>query len=71
MISEESELVCVLDRDPASVGSRELTVVEQQRVKAMERLASAPDRPSYLTLQQEIAQQLKMSVRNVRHLMRA
>jgi putative transposase len=48
-----------------------MTIGEQERVKAMQRLANAPDRPSYLALQQEIAQQLKMSVRNVRHMMRA
>lgn len=37
----------------------------------MQRLANAPDRPTYLALQQEIAEQLNMTVRNVRHLMRA
>jgi len=63
--------ISISDGDPIGVRSRELTITEQERVKAMERLASAPDRPSYLTLQQEITQQLKMSVRNVRHLMRA
>ncbi|MDX2231610.1 MAG: helix-turn-helix domain-containing protein [Leptolyngbyaceae cyanobacterium bins.349] len=54
-----------------TVRSRELTLVEQQRVKAMGRLANAPDRPTYLALQQEIAEQLNMSVRNVQHLLKA
>ncbi len=35
------------------------------------RLATAPDRATYLVLQQEIAQQLQVTVRNVRHLVRA
>ncbi|GAQ00067.1 Tn552 transposase [Leptolyngbya sp. NIES-2104] len=51
--------------------SHPLTIAEQQRVKAMQRLANAPDRSTYLALQQEIAEQLNMTVRNVRHLMRA
>jgi putative transposase len=48
-----------------------LTIAEQERVKAMQRLANAPDRATYLALQQVIAQELNMTVRNVRHLIRA
>jgi len=66
-MSEESERVTDCERAPTSVRSRELTVVEQERVKAMQQLANAPDRVTYLALQQEIAEQLKMSVRNVQH----
>lgn len=54
-----------------STRSRSLTSDEQERVRAMGRLANAPDRPTYLALQQEIAQQLNMSVRNVQVLMKA
>lgn len=68
---EEAEPLPVRDSTPICVRSSELTVVEQQRVKAMQRLANAPDRPTYLVLQQEIAQQLNMSVRNVQHLVKA
>ncbi|NJR51489.1 MAG: transposase [Leptolyngbyaceae cyanobacterium CSU_1_3] len=46
-----------------------LTKAEAERVRAMERLGNAPDRATYLALQQEIAEQLKMTVRNVRYLM--
>lgn len=58
---------------PVAMGVRSvaLTMAEQQRVKAMQQLARAPDRSTYVTLQQEIAQQLQMSVRNVQHLVRA
>jgi len=68
---EESEVERGLEcgRSPA-VRTRELTIAEQQRVRAMERLASAPDRATYLVFQREIAQQLQMSVRNVQYLMR-
>lgn len=59
------------DSATRSVRSQSLTLTEQERVKAMQRLANAPDRPTYLALQQEIAEQLNMTVRNVRHLMRA
>jgi len=69
-MSEESELVGVSEGDRAWVGSRELTVVEQQRVKAKQQLAKAPDRRTYLAVQQEIAQQLNMSVRNVQDLLK-
>lgn len=68
---EEAEPVAVPDSDPTSVRSRELTVVEQERVKAMQQLTNAPDRVTYLALQQEIAEQLNMSVRNVQHLLKA
>jgi hypothetical protein len=44
----------VAGRVMISVRSSDLTVGEQQRVKAMQRLAHAPDRPTYLALQQEI-----------------
>jgi putative transposase len=59
------------DSATSSVRSQSLTITEQERVRAMQRLANAPDRPTYLALQQEIAEQLNMTVRNVRHLMRA
>lgn len=68
---EAAEPAAVPDSARTSVRSGELTVAEQERVKGMQRLATAPDRATYLALQQEIAQQLNMSVRNVRHLMRA
>jgi putative transposase len=68
---EEAEPVPITERAPTSVRGIELTVVEQQRVKAMGRLANVPDRVTYLALQQEIAQQLNMSVRNVQHLLKA
>ncbi|MGG6267241.1 hypothetical protein ACQ4M3_41490 [Leptolyngbya sp. AN03gr2] len=45
--------------------------IEKERIKAMQRLANAPDRQTYLALQQEIAQQLNMTVRNVQLLMKA
>ncbi len=71
MMMEEGEPVPITERAPIRVRSRELTVVEQERVKAMQRLANAPDRVTYLALQQEIAEQLNMSVRNVQHLLKA
>ncbi|BAS60408.1 integrase catalytic subunit (plasmid) [Leptolyngbya boryana NIES-2135] len=37
----------------------------------MQQLANAPDRQTYLALQQEIAQQLNMTVRNVQLLIKA
>jgi putative transposase len=71
MTMEAAEPTAVPDSARTSVRSGELTIAEQERVKGMQRLATAPDRATYLALQQEIAQQLNMSVRNVRHLMRA
>jgi putative transposase len=70
MTHEEMEPGEVPERVRSSVRSAGLTIAEQERVRAMERLANAPDRLTYLALQQEIAEQLKMTVRNVRHLMR-
>ncbi len=54
-----------------TVRSGSLTNGEREQVKAMQRLANAPDRRSYLALQQEIAEQLNMSVRNVQPLLKA
>jgi putative transposase len=68
---EEAEPAPVPDSATRSVRWQSLTITAQERVKAMQRLANAPDRSTYLALQQEIAQQLNMTVRNVRHLMRA
>ncbi|MBD1847764.1 transposase [Cyanobacteria bacterium FACHB-63] len=68
---EEAEPIPVPESTPITVRSSELTIDEQQRVKAMQRLVNAPDRPTYLALQQEIAQQLNMTVRNVQLLMKA
>ncbi|GAQ00085.1 Mu transposase C-terminal domain-containing protein [Leptolyngbya sp. NIES-2104] len=68
---EQAKPIPVPDSTPITVRSGELTIDEQQRVKAMQRLANAPDRPTYLALQQEIAQQLNMTVRNVQLLMKA
>lgn len=70
-IEEGESAVPDSERAPMAVRSSELTIFEQQRVNAMQRLANAPDRPTYLALQQEIAQQLKMTVRNVQHLLKA
>jgi putative transposase len=60
----------VAERGRSGVRSAGLTKAEEERVRAMERLANASDRATYLALQQEIAEQLKMTVRNVRYLMR-
>lgn len=68
---EEAEAVPGSDSAPKVERSSELTTAEQQRVKAMQRLANAGDRTTYLALQQEIAQQLNMSVRNVQYLLKA
>lgn len=69
MRKEESEPGEVADSARSCVRSAGLTKAEEERVRAMERLGNAPDRATYLALQQEIAEQLKMTVRNVRHLM--
>jgi putative transposase len=71
MTIEEAEAVPGSDSAPKDVRSSELTIAEQQRVKAMQRLANAGDRTTYLALQQEIAQQLNMTVRNVQYLLKA
>lgn len=71
MRREEGEAGAVGDSGRTSVRSVGLTKAEQERVKAMQRLANAPDRATYLALQREVAQELSMTVRNVRHLMRA
>ncbi|WP_082690196.1 integrase catalytic domain-containing protein [Leptolyngbya sp. NIES-2104] len=71
MGTEEAKPAAVPEHTEIVVRSHPLTIAEQQRVKAMQRLANAPDRSTYLALQQEIAEQLNMTVRNVRHLMRA
>ncbi len=71
MTIEEAEPVPVPDNAGVKVRSRSLTLAEQERVKSMQRLANAPDRPTYLALQQEVAQQLNMTVRNVQLLMKA
>ncbi|NJR63143.1 MAG: transposase [Cyanobacteria bacterium CRU_2_1] len=68
---EEAEAVPVGERSRRLFRTGRLTIAEQERVKAMEQLANAPDRRTYLALQQEIAAQLKMTVRNVRHMLRA
>lgn len=70
-MSEEAKPTAVPDSVLNCVRSSEVTLVEQERVKAMQRLANAPDRATYLALVPEIAEQLNMSVRNVRHLMQA
>lgn len=70
MRKEESEPGEVPDSARSCVWSAGLTKAEAERVRAMERLGNAPDRATYLALQQEIAEQLQMTVRNVRHLMR-
>jgi putative transposase len=70
MTREEMERGEVPEKTRSLVRSHGLTIAEQERVRALERMANAPDRPTYLALQQEIAEQLKMTVRNVRHLMR-
>ena len=71
MTIEEANPGAVPDSATTTVRSRSLTLAEQERVKAMQRLANAPDRPTYLALVQEMAEQMNMTVRNVRHLMRA
>jgi putative transposase len=70
MTREEKKPGETPERDRRCVRLDELTIGERERVRAMERLANAPDRESYVAVQQEIAEQLNMSVRNVRHLMR-
>ncbi len=71
MIEEAEPGAPVSDRVAIALRSRELTSLEQQRVRAMQRLAKASDRQTYLSLQQEIAQQLGMTVRNVQYLLKA
>jgi putative transposase len=68
---EEEEAAAVADSAATSVRVQSLTVREQERVNALQRLSKAPDRTTYLALQEEIAEQMNMTVRNVRHLMRA
>ncbi|WP_088894984.1 Mu transposase C-terminal domain-containing protein [Leptolyngbya ohadii] len=67
----EVEPASVTESGGIAVWTRELTIAEQERVRAMQRLAKAPDRRTYLALQQEIAQQLGMTVRNVQNLLKA
>jgi len=63
MKREESERVTDCERDPTWVRTRELTVVEQERVKAMQRLANAPDRRSYLAVEyQDKCRCIKLNV---------
>jgi len=61
----------VTESGSSGVRLRELTIAEQERVRAMQRLAKAADRGTYLSLQQEVAEQLGMSVRNVQYLQKA
>lgn len=68
---EESEAIGDQGRATTAVRSRGLTVAEQERVKGMQRLAQAPDCRTYVALVREIAEQLKMTERNVRYLIRA
>ena len=70
-MEEVDRSASVPDPTSVSVRSRSFTRIEQERIKAMQRLANAPDRPTYLALQQEIAQQFNMTVRNVQLLMKA
>jgi putative transposase len=70
-MEEVDRSASVPDPTSVSVRSRSFTRIEQERIKAMQRLVNAPDRPTYLALQQEIAQQFNMTVRNVQLLMKA
>jgi putative transposase len=62
MTKEESEPGEVPESVRSCVRSPGLTIAERERVRVMERLANAPNRVTYLTVQQEIAEQLKMMV---------